>query len=70
MSKHNQPSLPPVLSGPMSPGVLLRPSAPPDGVTVAHFTAGELDTLKRVCRDSENENAARFLAAALARADR
>ncbi len=41
--------------------------APPRGVTLAAFTERELDTLRRVCRDSENENGIRALNAALAR---
>jgi hypothetical protein len=42
--------------------------APPRDVTLAAFTALELETLRKVCRDSDNENAPRALAAALARA--
>ena len=34
----------------------------------AQFTRRELDTIRSVCRDSDNENAIRFLQAALARA--
>lgn len=34
----------------------------------ALFTRRELDTLRSICRDSDNENGARFLRAALDRA--
>lgn len=34
----------------------------------ALFTRRELDTLRGICRDSDNENASRFLRAALDRA--
>ncbi len=40
---------------------------PPRDVTLAAFTSQELDTLRRVCRDSDNENGIRALNAALAR---
>ncbi len=41
--------------------------APPRGVTLAALTERELDTLRRVCRDSDNENGIRALNAALVR---
>lgn len=40
----------------------------PPGLTAAHFTERELYQLRNACRDSDNENASRFLEAALARA--
>ncbi len=40
---------------------------PPRDVTLAAFTSQELDTLRRVCRDSDNENGIRALNAALSR---
>lgn len=42
--------------------------APLAGLVAAHFTERELFQLRNACRDSDNENASRFLEAALARA--
>lgn len=39
------------------------------GLVPAYFTERELFQLKNACRDSDNENAIRFLNAALARAE-
>jgi hypothetical protein len=41
---------------------------PPRDTVLAAFTPRELDTIRSICRDSDNENGARFLQAALARA--
>ena len=41
---------------------------PPKDVTLAAFTPKELDTLRSVCRDSDNELALRALNAGLSRA--
>ncbi len=43
------------------------PGITPPLTTPCAFTAHELDTLRKVCRDSDNENASRILAAGLAR---
>jgi hypothetical protein len=56
MSKQPQPK-------PVQPVV-----QPPKDVTLAAFTKRELDTLRKTCRDSDDETAARALAAGLARA--
>lgn len=40
---------------------------PPRDVVLAAFTAVELNTLRKVCRDADDENGARALNAALAR---
>ncbi len=37
--------------------------------TRAEFTANELRALQQVCRDADNENAVRYLAAAIKRGD-
>ncbi len=42
-------------------------SLPPKDVVLAAFTPRELDTLRTVCRDSDNELGIRALNAALAR---
>lgn len=41
---------------------------PPRDTILAAFTPRELDTLRSICRDSENELGTRFLKAALDRA--
>lgn len=41
---------------------------PPRDTVLAAFTPRELETMRTVCRDSDNENAGRVLQAALARA--
>lgn len=41
---------------------------PPRDVVLAAFTPRELDTLRSICRDAENELGTRFLKAALDRA--
>jgi hypothetical protein len=47
----------------------LQPVVQPSLVTIpAAFTERELFQLRNACRDSDNENAIRFLEAALARA--
>ena len=43
---------------------------PPKDVVLAAFTPRELDTLRAVCRDSDNELGLRALNAALARGGR
>lgn len=40
-----------------------------EGLVAAHFTERELFQIRNACRDSDNENALRFLNAALARAE-
>lgn len=40
-----------------------------EGLVPAYFTERELFQLRNACRDSDNENAIRFLNAALARAE-
>jgi hypothetical protein len=40
---------------------------PPKDTVLAAFTLRELDTIRSVCRDSDNENAIRFLQTALDR---
>ncbi len=42
----------------------------PANMVAAWFTAHELLALQRSCRDSDDENTPRFLAAAIRRADR
>jgi hypothetical protein len=44
------------------------PAAVPTGLTAAYFTDRELDTLRTVCRDADNELAKRHLETALSRA--
>lgn len=41
---------------------------PPKDVVMAAFTPRELDAMRTICRDSDNETATRTLNAALARA--
>lgn len=48
------------------------PAAPlqlPAGLTAAHFTARELETIRAICRDADNELGVRMLRDALARAE-
>ena len=52
----------PADSAPVEPVV-----QPPKDVTLAAFTKRELDTVRKTCRDSDDETALRALNAALAR---
>jgi hypothetical protein len=47
---------------------VLRIADPDHTLAFAAFTERELFQLRNACRDSDNENASRFLEAALARA--
>lgn len=49
------------------PERVLRIADPDHSLSLAAFTPRELDTLKRVCRDADNELGLKALAAGLAR---
>lgn len=57
------PSKKPEAAAPKQPVV-----QPLKDVVLAAFTLRELDAMRTICRDSDNENASRVLNAALARA--
>ena len=52
------------------PERVLRIADPDHSLSLAAFTLRELDTLKRVCRDADNELGLKALAAGLARAEK
>ncbi len=72
MSKHHQQQRNQILPHPDNPLqralVDAQQAGQQVGLTVALFTAHELEALRTICRDSDNESARRILTAGLDRA--